>query len=546
MKKLLMCAFAVVIALMAGSAFAALEYGADFEANASFENEITIFKGASVDLDIYLRDLPEALSATGVWLSYDETKVEITAVGLYDSTAGEPIGGTAPAGYPTNYTGLVGNGCWDATGMSSASWQANGDIYLTMATIGVSCGSAAGDDIIAKVTFKCIGAGDATIMMEADQAGSTVKGDSGTTYDTTITDKTVTIHQEVECTSDAECYDDLWCTGLEACVDDECVDGTPPCPDDGNACSIDCEEAGTPAELTAGTCNAADTVCDEAIITGPLDACCMTEPCMPGGVDEAGICAADVTLTKEITYFNPSQGDQIVIKQRICMDNQSSSEPGAPSGLVGGVQFDLCDEPDCLECIDCELTERTTMFDCFVIELPDDDPATPLVDETGCCRVIMMCKNPGCAINPGLCDIITIVFKMKDGAPQECYDDCIDETFENIVLGDYDGFQLAGAGLPAEVCPIACGDVCPPGSGVGNDCGDGIVDIYDIMCEVDFALTATVPNACQAPRADVPTGTPPDCTAPDGSINILDIMVIIDMALNRQDCCSFYYLGIIY
>ena len=79
-----------------------------------------------------------------------------------------------------------------------------------------------------------------------------------------------------------------------------------------------------------------------------------------------------------------------------------------------------------------------------------------------------------------------------------------------------------------------------------NDCGDGVVDIYDIMCEVDLALTATAPNDCQAPRADVPTGTPPWCTAPDGEINILDIMVLIDMALNRQDCCSFFYQGIIY
>ena len=51
-----------------------------------------------------------------------------------------------------------------------------------------------------------------------------------------------------------------------------------------------------------------------------------------------------------------------------------------------------------------------------------------------------------------------------------------------------------------------------------NDCGDGVVDIYDIMCEVDLALTATTPNDCQLARADVPTGTPPNCFAdPDES-----------------------------
>ena len=86
-----------------------------------------------------------------------------------------------------------------------------------------------------------------------------------------------------------------------------------------------------------------------------------------------------------------------------------------------------------------------------------------------------------------------------------------------------------------------------------------MVDIYDIMCEVDFALGATTPDDCQAMRADVPTGTPglmgncPDpeteiggCCPPDGVIDILDIMVLIDMALDRQDCCSYYYMGIIY
>jgi len=73
-----------------------------------------------------------------------------------------------------------------------------------------------------------------------------------------------------------------------------------------------------------------------------------------------------------------------------------------------------------------------------------------------------------------------------------------------------------------------------------------MADIYDLMCEIDFALTAITPNSCQVLRADVPTGKPPNCVAPDGRINILDIMVLIDMALGIQDCCSFYYTGVIY
>ena len=41
------------------------------------------------------------------------------------------------------------------------------------------------------------------------------------------------------------------------------------------------------------------------------------------------------------------------------------------------------------------------------------------------------------------------------------------------------------------------------------------------------------PDDCQAVRADVTTDTPPDCDPPDGGIDVADLMVIIDMALNR-------------
>jgi hypothetical protein len=227
------------------------------------------------------------------------------------------------------------------------------------------------------------------------------------------------------------------------------------------------------------------------------------------------------------------------IKNKVCMNN--------PDELVGGIQFDLCDSPDCLECIACELTERTVMFDCATVEL-----------DNGCCRVILFCKHPGCAINPGLCDVVTVVQQTKCPYPDEC-NICIDETFENIIASDYNSVPLSPVGTPGTLCPQVCGDVCPedtePPSG---QCGNGIIDIYDIMCEVQFALNADCDdvepigdplggaNACQATRADVPTGFPPNCIEPDGCVDINDIMVLIDAALNRQDCCSFFYEGIIY
>jgi hypothetical protein len=366
---------------------------------------------------------------------------------------------------------------------------------------------------------------------------------------TTVTPSVFTLEQG-GCSVAADCAanDGLWCTGTAECVAGACVvTGADPC-DDANACTVDtCIEAATPGDTVPGTCEYA---CGATTSTDP---CCEDPAC-------AGfpLCEANVTLIKQSGFYAPVDG-VVTIKNKICLDN--------PSDLVGGIQFDICDEPDCLTCIDCELTERTVMFDCVVLELPN-----------GCCRVIMFCKNPGCAINPGLCDIVTVVMQTNDNP--ECGEDCIEEEITNIVVSDYDGFELAGAGIGGTLCPVVCGDVCPAGTGLANDCGDGVVDIYDIMCEVDLALTATTPNDCQAPRANVPTGTPPDCTAPnsvctggtaDGdpadtvddcddcvagggvcsdtdprTINILDIMVLIDMALNRQDCCSFFYQGIIY
>jgi len=284
-----------------------------------------------------------------------------------------------------------------------------------------------------------------------------------------------------------------------------------------------CESSGDPC-LPDNQCNEGTDNCDSTTTTIPVTT---TTTTVPG--------EADIVFQQSTIYYNPSEEGGETVKRKVCLDN--------PGDLVGGIQFDECEynvnaQPvDCMECINCELTERTTMFDCAVLELPN-----------GCCRVLLFCKNPGCAINPGICDIVTIVYKtfpLSDECPGM---DCGVQVPENIVASDYDGFQLTASALPVEVCPIVCGDVCPPDDNPVDgrwNCGDGQVDIYDIMCEVDFALS-TIADTCQLYRADVPTGTPPWCVEPDGSVNILDIMVLIDMALNRQDCCSFYYQGVIY
>jgi hypothetical protein len=79
-----------------------------------------------------------------------------------------------------------------------------------------------------------------------------------------------------------------------------------------------------------------------------------------------------------------------------------------------------------------------------------------------------------------------------------------------------------------------CGDIYPPGA---NDCGDGVVDIFDILEEVDISLGIGTHSDSQMTKGDVPTCTPPECISPDGVIDIFDVIGIIDVALEGDNCC---------
>jgi hypothetical protein len=495
MKKLsIICALVMVFSV---SLVQAQQYQAAPAGTKAFSTLEGVAPGGTVSLDVYLTAAGGPQFAGGAWLDFAGSIADIAYVSAGRCQTSGAEGCTGP---------------WDpAAGVLINEPAGPGTVMYVVANLAGAALDGDGDLIVGTVTLQNQGPGaaDAVVNITTIPAVATWTP----LLDENVGAGIVTIQEVCACTTDSEADDGIFCNGAETC-DPLCVikPGTPPC-DDGNVCTLDCDE-------DADAC--LTDVCDNSQITSSTSPCCSDPACAEQDPPNP-LCAADVTLIKQDGYYQPpAAGEVVTIKNKICLDN--------PSDLVGGIQFDICDTPDCLTCIDCELTERTVMFDCVVLELPD-----------GCCRVIMFCKNPGCAINPGICDIVTVV--MQTNGNPDCVG-CIDENIENIVVSDYDGFELGGAGLPGSLCPVVCGDVCPPGDDIA--CGDGVVDIYDIMCEVDLALTLTAPNLCQAPRADVPTGTPPWCTAPDGEINILDIMVLIDMALNRQDCCSFFYQGIIY
>ena len=109
--------------------------------------------------------------------------------------------------------------------------------------------------------------------------------------------------------------------------------------------------------------------------------------------------------------------------------------------------------------------------------------------------------------------------------------------------------ELCACQSPGEVCFKSCGDIYPrdcPNPGC-TTCGDDVVNLFDILEAVDIILGHQIPSACQIEHGDVPNGKPPYCGEPagtfncesDGEIDVLDLLVIIDKAQGRANCCDF-------
>ena len=107
-----------------------------------------------------------------------------------------------------------------------------------------------------------------------------------------------------------------------------------------------------------------------------------------------------------------------------------------------------------------------------------------------------------------------------------------------------------------EVCFNVCGDIFPqdclnPGCA---PCGDGVVNLFDILEMVDILLGMQTATDCQIANGDVPNGMPPYCGNPpgdtncegDGELDIFDLLVVIDMALDKTNCCDYCASGEIF
>ena len=218
-----------------------------------------------------------------------------------------------------------------------------------------------------------------------------------------------------------------------------------------------------------------------------------------------------------------------------------------PEHHIRAVITDICEcsgGDDKLVCTECRVdANRAYNFTCSASERPD-----------GCCRVVLYSTDPTAMIAQGRGKVAEVVYQAGDAEVGECI--CLRP--ENRQVSDEFNEDICACESPGEVCFRTCGDVYPQdclgGPCSDTSCGDGIVDLFDILETVDIILGLQTATECQLGNGDVPNGKPPYCGRPsgtpncdnDGDIDLFDLLVIIDKALGIMNCCDYCLFGDIF
>jgi hypothetical protein len=200
---------------------------------------------------------------------------------------------------------------------------------------------------------------------------------------------------------------------------------------------------------------------------------------------------------------------------------------------------------DNLICTECTADPaRALGYTCTAAEQPD-----------GSCRIALYSTDPSELIEQGRGPIATVIYDAIDPAAGDCV--CL--TAVDVAISDQFNEDLCACQDPGEVCFKTCGDIYPQDClggpcGQTETCGDGVVDLFDILEAIDIILGLQEATLCQIGNADVPNGMPPYCGSPagtpncesDGDIDIFDVLVMIDKALGKANCCDYCNFGQIY
>ena len=187
--------------------------------------------------------------------------------------------------------------------------------------------------------------------------------------------------------------------------------------------------------------------------------------------------------------------------------------------LVRGMQLDVCDVDDYLECTGCDTTTRADGFSCITIE-----------KDNGCCGVILANFGGG-LIEAGQGSIFTINYDVASGAPSGCRE----LTTENVSVADEYNQPLVVTTEPGGFCfpcishadcndglfcngdETCVGGTCQPGTDqctTGQVC-DERADVCIAACVDDQDCADT--NSCTTDSCDLDSGYCQNDPLPDGT-----------------------------
>ncbi len=230
-------------------------------------------EGETIDMDIWINDVPEPMLTAGCFITYDTTLINITSFVPNDTNSG---------------------GQWD--GESTSFFEVEPGVWF-LALADFSCIEPDGDgDIrLARATFQCQAGGEVGVTVETIPAFDTLVGCVANNYDSQVSPNTVTITQIGEqCTSDIECDNGIFCDGAETCDTGTnlCQPGTPIDCDDGVGCTDDsCNEDTDSCDNVPNDAN-----CDDGLYCNGEETCDSVLDCQAGtpvDCDDGLYCTTD-------------------------------------------------------------------------------------------------------------------------------------------------------------------------------------------------------------------------------------------------------------
>ena len=213
-----------------------------------------------------------------------------------------------------------------------------------------------------------------------------------------------------------------------------------------------------------------------------------------------------------------------------------------PDHYVKAIQavIGTCDgiSADNLACYECDADEdRAPNFFCSAVEQLD-----------GTCKITLWTTESN-LIARGSGPIANVKYHVGD---QYTSKDCVCLMPTEIKVVDQYNEKICACPKTGEVCFYMCGDIYPQDCYQCASCGDGVVNIFDILEEVDIILGLQNTTQCQMLHGNIAQGMPPYCGFPTGETNceigpeevdIFDAMVILDKALGKMNCCDYCMSG---